>query len=185
MSGDTENPRIWVNADAFVAPVGTVAPTNIVGAWDAAWEVLGLLSDDGMTESRNEDVTDHYAWGGVLVRTTRSKHKRTIKITALEDNPVVFGIVNPGSEAATVGGVTTRTVKVPSADPRAFGLELVDGDITRRRIIPRGEVVTIGDIASSEAGMSMYELTINIYPDADGVLFLDITDDPQAIETGS
>lgn len=185
MAGDTDNPRIWSGADVYVAAVGATAPTNIAGAWDAAWDVLGLLDGDaGMSETREEDVTDHYAWGGVLVRTTRSKHKRTITVTALEDNDVVFALVNPGSTVATTGGVTTRTVYVPDTDPRAFGLELVDGTVTKRRVIPRGEVVSVGDIAINDSEMAAYELTINIYPDADGLLYYDITDDPQA-ETGS
>jgi hypothetical protein len=184
MSGDTDNPRIWINADVLVAPVGTTAPTNLTGAWNVAFEALGLLSEDGMTEARDADVTDHFAWGGIHIRTTRSKFKRTFVVTALEDNPVVFDLVNPGSEASTTGGVTTRTVKVPESDPRAFGFELVDGAITTRRIIPRGEVTAVAEVKSSDSDMTMYQLTITVYADADGVLYTDITNDPQA-ETGS
>lgn len=187
MAGDVANPRIWVNADVYVAPVGTTAPTDVTTAWAAAWDALGLLSEDGMTETREEESTDHYAWGGILVRTTRSKHKRTFTVTALEDNPTVWGLVNPGSTATTSAGptppagVTTRQVYVPGPDPRAFGLELVDGDITKRRVIPRGEVVAVGDVTISDNEMAMYELTINVYPDGAGVLYIDITDDPQAV----
>ena len=186
MAGDTDNPRIWVNADVYVGDVGSTAPTDVTTALDAAFEALGLLSDDGMTESREDESTDHYAYGGILVRTTRSKHKRTITVTALEDNPVVFDLVNPGSTASTSAGptppagVTTRTVKVPQPDPKAFVLELVDGDVTKRRHIARGEVVAVGDVQISDNEMTMYELTINIYPASDGTLYTDITDDTQA-----
>lgn len=180
MAGNTANPRIWVNADVYVAPVGTAAPTDTATALNAAFLPLGLLSEDGMVESREEDSTDHYAWGGILVRTTRSKHKRTFTVTALEDNPVVFDLVNPGSTAVTNTGVTTRTIKVPGPDPRAFVIELVDGDIVKRRYIPRAEVVEVGDVTFSDSEMVMYELTINIYPDGSGVLYKDFTDDPQA-----
>lgn len=185
MAGSTENPRIWLNADVYVADYGTAGPADIVTAWPAGWDALGLLSQDGMTESRDESVNDHFAWGGILVRTTRSNHKRSLTVTALEDNPVVFGLVNPGSTAETVGDVTTRTVMVPTVDIRAFGIERRDGDITKRRVIPRGEVVEVGEITSSESEMEMYELTINVYPDGDGILYYDITDDPQAIEAAS
>jgi hypothetical protein len=185
MAGSTENPRIWLNADVYVADVDTTAPTGVADDWVAGWEALGLLSQDGMTESRDETVNDHFAWGGILVRTTRSNHKRSFVVTALEDNPVVFHLVNPGSEADTAGDVTTRTVKIPGVDIRAFGLELRDGDITKRRIVPRGEVVEVGDITRSESDMEMYELTINVYPDGEGVLYYDITDDPQAVEAAS
>jgi hypothetical protein len=186
MAGDTANPRIWVNADVYVGPTTAPAPTDIDTALNAAFDAVGLLSEDGMTESREQEETDHYAYGGILVRTTRSKHKRMIMITALEDNPVVFDLVNPGSEVATSGGVTTRTVVVPSApNPKSFVLELVDGAVTKRRYIPTAEVTSVGDVSISDNEMATYELTVTIYPDADGILYYDITDDPQAEETGS
>jgi hypothetical protein len=180
MAGDTDNPRLWEGADFYAAPVGTTAPTDVETALATAWEAVGLLSEDGASESRDQDKNDHYAWGGKLVRTTRSKHKRTIKVTCLEDNLVVFGLVNPGSTASTTGGVTTRTIKIPKSDPRAFLLELRDGDITKRRVIPKGEVDEIGEVTLSDSELQAYELTITIYPSADDVLYLDITDDPQA-----
>ncbi|MFF9690226.1 hypothetical protein [Streptomyces sp. NPDC014623] len=180
MAGDTDNPRLWEGADFYAAPVGTTAPTDVVAALDEGWLAVGLLSEDGASESRDQDSTDHYAWGGKLVRTTKSKHKRTIKVTCLEDNLVVFGLVNPGSTATTTDGVTTRIVKVPKTDPRAFLLELRDGEITKRRILPKGEVSEVGEIPMSDSALTAYELTITIYPAADDTLYIDITDDPQA-----
>jgi hypothetical protein len=76
VAGDIANPRFWVNADVWVASVGTTAPTDVAAAWPANWDTVGLLTEDGMTESRNDDTADHYAYGGILIRTTRSKHKR-------------------------------------------------------------------------------------------------------------
>ncbi|MGW4028254.1 phage tail tube protein [Streptomyces sp. NPDC004838] len=183
MAGDTDNPRLWEGADLYAAPVGSTAPTDTTTAWAAAWKAAGLLSEDGASESRDQDSTDHYAWGGVLVRTTRGKHKRQIKVTCLEDNLVVFGLVNPGSTAVTTTGTTTRTVKVPTSDPRAFGLELRDGDIVKRRVIPKGEVDEVGEVTLSDSELTAYELTITVYPAADKTLYIDITDDPQAVVT--
>jgi hypothetical protein len=186
MAGDTANPRIWEGADAYVAPYGTSGPTDVATAWPAAYKPLGLLSEDGATETREQDSADHFAWGGILVRTTRSKFKRSMTIICLEDNLNVFEIVNPGSTTDTVTGLTTRTVKVPSgANILAYGLELRDGDITKRRLIPRGEVVEVGEVALSDSEMTAFELTLSIYPDADGVLYYDLTDDPAAAEDWS
>lgn len=184
MAGDTDNPRVWVNADVYVGPTTAAAPDDIATPLDTDFEALGLLGEDGMTESRDEDKTDHYAWGGILVRTTRSKHKRTIKVIALEDNPVVFDLVNPGSTAETTAGVTTRTVKTPAPNKKSFVFEMVDGDITRRLYVPTGEVLDVGDIESSDSALTQKELTVTVYPDADGVVYIEITDDPQA-EVGS
>ncbi len=185
MAGDTSNPRIWEGADAYVAPVGTQAPDDVSTAWADDWLPLGLLSQDGMTEARDQTVTDHYAWG-LHVRTTKSQHKRSFKVTLLEDNDYVFDLVNPGSLVSTDGtGLTTRTVKTPTKDIRAFGFEIRDGDITKRRIVPRGEVVAVGEVAYSEQNMTAYEVTVMCYPAADGTLYTEITDDPQAASNWS
>jgi hypothetical protein len=184
-TGDTDNPRIWTGADVYTAPVGSTLPTDVTTALNAAFRPLGLLSEDGMTESRDEDTTDHYAWGGILVRTTRSKHKRTFVVTALEDNDVVFDLTNPGSNTATTAGVTTRTVKVPTSNPQAFVFHLTDGTTKKRIAIPSGEVTEVGESTYSDAEITMRELTITVYPDASSLLFYEISNDTQTVNTGS
>ena len=177
MAGNTANPRVWLLGDVYVAPVGTTGPTNTTSSLNAAFDALGLLHEDGLTQSREEDSTDLYAWGGILVRTVRSKHKRSFVVTVLEDNPTVFALVNPGSTATDDGTTTTRTIKRPTTDPRTFVFETQDGDVTRRIHVPRAEVTAVGDATSSEADMETRELTSTGYPDATtGVLFYEITD---------
>lgn len=179
MSGNVNNPRLWEGADLWTAPVTTALPESLADAMTTvpAWKAVGLLSEDGASESRDEDSNDFYAWGGKLIRTKRSKHKRTITVTCLEDNLVVFGLVNPGSTVTTAEGVNTRTVKIPKQDKRSFVLELVDGDIARRRSIPLGEITAVGEVALSEADMQAFELTITIYPSSDDVLYVDYDND--------
>jgi hypothetical protein len=181
MAGDIDNPRIWSGADVYVAPVGTTAPTNLSSSLNAAYKALGLLGEDGATENRDQDVTDHYAWGGILVRTTRSKHKRTITVIALEDNLTVLGLVEPNSVTTDNGTIATTIVSVPSnPDPRSFVLQLSDGTVDKRRHIARGEVTEVAEITLADSEMTAYELTISIYP-VDEVLYTDITDDPQRL----
>lgn len=179
MSGNVNNPRLWEGADLWTAPVGTALPLTLADPMSGAstWKAVGLLSEDGASEARDEDSTDFYAWGGKLVRTKRSKHKRSITVTCLEDNLTVFGLVNPGSTVATAAGVNTRTVKIPKSDKRSFVLELHDGDITRRRHIPSGEITEVGEVSLSESDLQAFELTITIYPDADDVLYVDYDND--------
>ena len=178
--GDTSNPRIWEGATIYVAPVGTARPTDVTTAWSGTWKDVGVLHDEtGMIESSSETTNDYYAWGGILVRTTRSKEKRTIKFAMLEDTAVVFGLVNPGSVTWTSGGTTVRTVKVRNTDKRAFGIETTDGSTVRRRVIPSGEVIEVADISHGEDKMTMYEVTVSVYPDAHGVLWYDLSNDDQ------
>lgn len=183
MPGDNANPRIWINADAYAGPVGTAGPADTTSPLNVAFKALGLTSEDGMTETRDEEQTDHYSHGGNLVRTTRGKHKRTMTIIALEENPVVFDLVNPGSSSVDDGTTSIRSIKVPNQpNPKAFVLELRDGAVTKRRHIPKAEVTEVGEVALSDSEMTAYELTITIYPDpSTQVLYYDISNDPQAL----
>lgn len=182
MEGDADNTNIWEGADVYVGDVGSTAPTDTTTAFGAAWDALGLLSaEDGLTESREEDRSDHYAWGGVLVRTVRSKHKRTFQVTILEDTAITFGLINPGSTQSSAAGVTTRVVKKPTSDPRAFAFETVDGDTTSRLLIPKGEITEVGERVRKEDDLTAVTITVTVYPGSDGTLYREITDAPGAV----
>jgi hypothetical protein len=88
MSGNTENARLWADADVYVTPdLAAVVPADADTAFSAAWGLVGLLNgEDGFTQSREEEKNDHYAWGGILVRSSRRNFKLTEKFSALEDN---------------------------------------------------------------------------------------------------
>ncbi|MFI7009969.1 hypothetical protein [Streptomyces sp. NPDC050145] len=179
MAGNVNAPRIWEGADLWVAPQGAPIPVFTADMADP-WKPVGLLSEDGASEARDEDSNDFYAWGGKLVRTKRSKHKRTITVTALEDNLVVFGLINGDGSTFTTDtatGVNTRRVKIPRSEKMSFVLELFDGDVKRRRHIPIGEVTEVGEVALSESEMTAYELTITIYPGDDDTLYIDEDND--------
>lgn len=184
MAGDTDNPRIWINADVFVADLDTEGPDDIDTAWLdlPGWEALGLLSEDGAEISHTGSSDDKFAWGGIYIRTTFTKNKQSIKVAALEDNPVVQSLVNPLGSAESAGGVTTRHRFIFRPVAKAIGLELVDGDVTRRLVIPHGLIVDPGSEKFSDGDITGRELTINFVPDATGEYGIEITDDPQADE---
>lgn len=179
MAGNTANPRVWLNGSVFAGAVGTAAPTDTTTSLNVAFKDLGLLSEDGTEEVHDADTAEFFARGGILVREVRSKDKVTIKVTALEDNPVVFALVNPGSSQSTTTGLTTRVIKVYQPNPMAFVIEDKDGAVTRRKAIAKGEVIEVGPAVAGPE-MTMRELTIVVYPSAGGVLYTELTDDPAA-----
>lgn len=180
MAGNVDNTHAYEDTpDLYVAATGTTAPTDLTTAWGVGWTAAGLMGEDGLTESREQETSDHYAWGGVLLRTIKSKHKRTFRAVLLEDNATTFGLINPGSTTATATGTDTRTVKIPTANQKAFGFDLQDGGATVKRvIIPTGEVTEVGDIVYSDGEVTGYEVTITVYPAADGTLFKEILATP-------
>lgn len=184
MTGDAKKTSLWSGADVFIAPEATVGPNDLTTAWAAAWKPVGLLDgEEGFTEERDGDTAEHYAWGGVLYKRTSSKHKRTIKFVALEDNDTTFALVNPGSERTAANGVRTSKVKVPAAGVRfAIGFELRDGVKTKRRIVKSAEVTEIGEIKESEEDPTVYEITVVIFPEADNTLYTDVETDVDSAE---
>jgi hypothetical protein len=176
MAGDTTNAALWTGADVYIHDTpGTAGPTDVIEAWGTGWKPVGLLDgEEGFTIERDEDVEEHYAWGGVLVKQSRGKHKRTIKFVCLEDNAETFGLVNPGSERTETDGEVTSTIKVPSSREFAIGFEVRDGNSVKRRIASRASVAEVGEIKEAEAELMMFEITVVILPEADGTLYTEL-----------
>ncbi|UJQ86803.1 major tail protein [Arthrobacter phage Reedo] len=180
MAGDATNTALWTGADVYIAPENTAGPADLTTAWAVAWEAVGLLDgEDGIVEGREQDSSEHYAWGGLLFRRTMSKHKRTFKFVALENNDTVFDLVNPGSTRTVdgVSGIRTDKIKAPVAGEKfAVGFELLDGGKKKRRFAKSAEVIEVGEIKESETEPTVYEITVVVYPEADGTLYTEISD---------
>ena len=178
MAGDTTNVNLWQDADVYIAPLSSTKPTTVTAAWAVAWKAVGLLDgDEGFTETREEESDEKYAWGSLLVKKTRGKHKRTIKFVALEDNATTFSIANPGSTrsgTSTNSTVETSAVKVPAPVELMVGLETREGAKVRRRIVDRADVEMTGEVKDSESDVSVYEFTVTIIPDGTGLLYTDL-----------
>jgi len=183
MAGNAKNTALWTGADVYIAPEGTAGPTDVATAWGADWDLVGLLDgDEGFTETRDEETGEHYAWGGLLIKKTKSQHKRTFKFVALEDNAVTFGLVNPGSTRTAENGVITSSVVVPVAGHRfAIGFELRDGSKVKRRYGISAEVEEVGDITENETDPVVFEITVVLFPDEDGVLYHTVETDPNYV----
>lgn len=175
--GNTANAELWTGADVYVGD-GTITtgPADTTTAWATGWTAVGLLDGtEGVSESRSEESNAFYAWGGILVRKTRSKFERTVTFVCLEDNAAVFGLVNPGSTQTTASGTTTSTIKVPTPGVKfPLGMEFRDGAKVKRRWCKSAEVDKVEDIKVGENDLTVYKITCVIYPENDGTLFHDV-----------
>jgi uncharacterized protein YjdB len=109
-------------------------------------------------------MTEFWAWGGILIRTTRRNFSMTKKFVALEDNAITAGLVYPGS--------TPTKIKVPKRHLFKIAFQTWDGEKSKRVISTRyAEVTEVGTIKESENELTKYELTVRIYATADGDLF--------------
>jgi hypothetical protein len=159
MSGNPSNATVWPDADVYIADVDATDPATVDDDFGSEWDLVGLLDGDaGFVQSREEEESDVYAWGGILVRTTRRNFKQTIAFTALEDNETTKALVWPGSSVGSL--VVPRPARVKIA------FETREGTTIKRLISALyADVKLSGDVTDSEADITRYELMATIFPD--------------------
>ena len=143
----------------YLAPVGTTLPTTIDGELDPAFEEVGWLSGDGITEtltgSRNKSRGHQ---GNGVVRTRMNETGTEIAFVALETKAQTQSLRYHEKEVTTSGGVRSATRSAGQRiSRRAAVIDLFDADNTtvKERIIiglfeigPNGDrVMTSTDIA--------------------------------------
>jgi hypothetical protein len=177
---NAELARLGVTGALRVAPVGTTAPADMA-AWPPGWGDLGYISDDGITESRDEDQEQFVPWQAyspIRVETTRSVE--TFAATLWETNFQTVSLFygKGAGDMTTSGGVVSFTTGVkPKRQLRAFGIDVVDGVYKRRLVAPYAEVTARGDLVYQSSSLIGYEVTITAYPGTDGVAVLRMFDE--------
>ncbi|MEU6768508.1 hypothetical protein ABZ916_39120 [Streptomyces sp. NPDC046853] len=166
MAGDPTNASLWTDADVYVGPLSATNPATVDDPFGVEWGLVGLLDgDEGFAESRDEDKDDKYAWGGILVRTSRSHFKLTKSFTALEDNATTRSLIWPGS--------SETEIIVPKPGRIKIGFETREGDAVKRLITAQyAEVDLDGDVQENETDLTAYALVATIFPTSGKVLFL-------------
>lgn len=165
MTGTQANARIWSNVDVSVADVGSTLPTTVAASLDAAFDLAGYMDEDGGIEfAHTRTVSDHFAYGGELLRSAVKGEKHTFKFMALENNLVVENLINPGGTVVTASGVSTVSLFNYQPNPKAWVVEFSDGEIGERIVIPKGEVVDAVDTQQyTDDGILKFGITVTCY----------------------
>ena len=153
MSVNSELARIFgSDSDAiYLAPLGTTLPTTIDGALDPAFEDIGWLHADGITETLTGSkgvIRGHQGQG--VVRTTMSESGTTFGFHALESKPLTKKLryyeKNVDTATAGVRKVTRSAGQRVSA--MAAVIDVFDADdvtVKERHVIERLEITPDGD----------------------------------------
>jgi hypothetical protein len=154
MAVNSANARIFgSDADCiYLAPLGTTLPTDIDGALDPAFEDVGWLHSDGITESQTgsvEKIRGHQ--GNGVVRTRINEPGTTISFTALETKDQTNSLRYVESDVTTAAGVRKATRGAgQKIATRVAVIDVFDADndeVKERFVIPRFEISPNGDRA--------------------------------------
>lgn len=166
MALNSDNVRVGLNGNIYMAPKGSTAPTDLTTAWDAAWLDLGYMSEDGVSLDLKTDVQDIKAWQSLSpVRRVLTSLDLTMQFTAIELKTPTVTAFFPGATMTDVSG-TVHQLSIPAApgpQEYAFGMEWVDGTITNRLIIPRGEITDRGTISVHRSDAVALQMTVSAY----------------------
>lgn len=151
---------------ALVAPTGSTLPTDPTTTVDGAFNDLGGVSEDGLTQALNEDTTEIKLWDGSTARKLKTTFDLTFALTFLETNPDVLAIYNGNyTDETNFGSIEIKKATVR----KAWIFHMIDGDNLIRIVVPDGEITGHGDVVYKNDQAVAYPVTITAYPDADGV----------------
>lgn len=163
--------RAYVDGAVYVTDAGATAtaPTDASAVLDIDFKQIGAITEDGITETTSQDVTDVFIWqNAALGRRIRGQFTRTFEFAAAETNLIVAGVHWGGSTITqTVEGLSVAE-KPPASDVRQWVLHGIDGTRVQRIYVPLGEVTERGDVVWSSGGITVYQWTLTAYVDGSG-----------------
>lgn len=160
-----------ISGAVFVAPKGTTAPTDATTALSGSFVCLGYVSEDGLTNANDMDVSAIKAWGGMIVYRSLNELNDTFSLTLIEsENADVLKAVYGDSNVTTDSDGTIH-VAVKSEDPQervwVFDLSL-RGSKAKRIVIEDGAITSRGEITYNDSDAVGYSITVSAYPNSSG-----------------
>lgn len=161
-----------ISGAVWVAPFGTTLPTDATTALDTtAFTCLGYVSEDGLDNDNEMDISEIKAWGGAIVYRSLTGLNDNFSLSLIESENVdvlknVYGDAN-----VTVDADNNVTVNVVAEDPQekvwVFDLALRGGK-AKRIVIPDGAVTARETITYNDSDAIAYGITVSAYPDSTG-----------------
>ena len=154
------------------AALGTALPTDSTSELDAAFTALGLLGEDGLSETENRNQDEIRAWGGSLARVVQTKWGIQVTFTFLERTTAVLKEVR-GEDNVTETTATQKKLRVVKRNSkvlprRSYVAQIKDGENALRLVYPEAQIGEVGDVQYTHSDLVKYEVTLNCYEDESG-----------------
>lgn len=155
---------------AWVAPYGTALPTDAVTAIPEAFESLGYISEDGLTNTTDTDSEDYKDWAGDVIQSAQTSYAESYQASFLESRAsvlrVVYGDANVDDDGN--GSIAVRHNGSFNEERSYIFESLVTTTLIKRTVIPRGAIFERDDVAETSEDLLAYTPTIKALPDSSG-----------------
>ena len=160
-----------ISGAVWVAPKDTTLPTDATTALDTtAFTCLGYVSEDGLENENEMDVSEIKAWGGVTVYRSLTGLTDNFKLKLIEsENVDVLKNVYGDSNVTESSGAITVSVKAEDPQEKVWVFELaMRGNAKKRIVISDGAVTSRDAITYNDSDAVAYGITVSAYPNANG-----------------
>lgn len=179
--------RVGVTGTVYVAPKGTALPTDVTTSLNAAFESVGFISEDALTESLSITTERLKAWQRpVGIRSLTTDIEWTFQFGMLETSPLALELFYAGAESTVDTGIATTTISAtPSSPQKAMVVEIVDGDVITRYAIPVVEIGDRDEVEHTNSAGTVWGVTVNVMGSSLDDLGYRITNDPAFVALAS
>lgn len=151
------------------APAGTDVPTDATTALADAFVSVGYVSEDGLTEKETRSYAKHKAWGGDTVASSQTEYGKSYGFKMIETNEATmkarYGTENVTAEGDAVSQVKHNAKELPEG---VWVVEMIIASRICRKVMPKGKIEEIGEIAYNDGDLVKYDVTLGLYPDSNG-----------------
>ncbi len=171
MALDPSLVRSFTNGEVSVGAYGATPtlPTDATTALNAAlYKGVGLNTDDGITEASSQDYEKKYAWQNTaLIATIPGKFEKSFKLAAVQSSLTNLGLQFPGSTITQTAYGVSIAEKAPTVDKRVWIVHGIGaGGVLTRVVCPAGQITERGDVVWSSQDITVYEWTVELFPDS-------------------
>ena len=161
-----------IGGSVFRAPAGTDLPTDAITSLDAAFQCLGYVSDEGVTNSTAIESEEIKAWGGDTVLTPQTGKTDTFQTALLESLNVdalkaYFGDDNVTGTSLESGLTIKCNSKELQSSVWVFEM-IAAGNIPHRVVIPNAKPTEMEDITYVDNEPVSLGMTLTALPDEEG-----------------
>lgn len=155
--------KFKVGGYAYWAPAGTTLPTDSATALPSAYKLLGYLSEDGLTNTTDTDVTEIKDANGTTVMKIITSYAESYQFALLEVLRAESAKLRYNSDAVT-GTDKSMTIKhqMPSDEDFVLVFEIaMSGDVKDRLVIGNATRAEFGDRQVHAGDPQVYDITVS------------------------